>query len=143
MNILKSLLLVLLVIAFAYAAPPQWTSCGTASDHFTIDNVVVTPSTPVKGELVIVSATGTLNEEVTAGNVHVTVKYGFITLINQNVDFCSSENPVPCPVPAGTYTHTVNATIPANAPSGTYKANIVATDQNSQEIACIDVTLNL
>ncbi|KAF2073613.1 hypothetical protein CYY_005070 [Polysphondylium violaceum] len=138
---LKSLFFVLLVVAVAQSQ--LWSNCGTSADHFQITDVTVNPPVPVKGQDITVYASGVLNEQVTGGNVHAVIKYGFLTIVNKNEPFCSSDNPVPCPVPAGNYNHTVSATIPANAPSGKYTANIVAVDQNNQEIACVNVNVNL
>eukprot|EP01132_Coremiostelium_polycephalum_P010771 gene10771-13188_t len=140
---MKSTLLVFVLFAIAFATADIWTNCGSSSDHFQISSVSITPDPPVKGQLLTVTASGNLDETITAGNVHILVKYGFITLINQNENFCSSDNPIPCPVQPGSYSHTVNATIPGNAPSGKYTGNVVVTDQNNQEVACIDLSFSL
>ncbi|KYQ89104.1 hypothetical protein DLAC_10336 [Tieghemostelium lacteum] len=140
----KSIIFVFVLLALATPALCDiWTWCGTSADHLTINSVTITPDPPVKGQLLTVTASGTLNEQVTAGNAHITVKYGFITLINENQNICSSENPIPCPIAAGQYSHTINVTIPSSAPSGKYTGNVVITDQNSQEITCVNVDLDL
>eukprot|EP01133_Synstelium_polycarpum_P017113 gene17113-20384_t len=136
--------LFIVAIILCFTAPIYadiWTNCGGDSDHFQIGNVVITPDPPTKGESINITASGTLNEQVTAGNVHVLLKYGFITLINQNINLCESESPFPCPIASGAYEKSVVLTIPDSAPSGTYKGHISITDQNDQEIACIDLDL--
>ncbi|GAM21991.1 hypothetical protein SAMD00019534_051660 [Acytostelium subglobosum LB1] len=119
-----------------------WTNCGTPSDKFTITNVVITPDPPIKGQEIVVSASGTLSETVTGGTAHMTVKYGFITVLNKQENLCDIPNsPYPCPIAAGPYSRTVNATIPGNVPGGSYKINVVLNDENNAEIACIDVAV--
>eukprot|EP01133_Synstelium_polycarpum_P014230 gene14230-16790_t len=133
--------LFIVAVILCFTAPifaEIWSSCGTASDHFTIGNVVITPDPPQKGQNINVTASGTLNEQVTSGNVALLVKYGFITLINKNLPLCEPANPFPCPLAAGPYEKSIVQMIPDAAPPGTYTAHVVVTDQNNQEIACIN-----
>ncbi|EGG20835.1 hypothetical protein DFA_00700 [Cavenderia fasciculata] len=132
-----------LFCVFALATADIWTNCGSSSDHFQIGSVTITPDPPVKGQDITVTANGNLNEEITSGNVKLLVKFGFITILNQNEDLCQAKNPIPCPLQPGAYNHTITAQIPSNAPSGKYSGNVVVTDQNSQEVACIDLAFSL
>ncbi|KAN0006952.1 hypothetical protein ACTFIU_005145 [Dictyostelium citrinum] len=141
---MRLLLAILFVLALVTPSFTQvWSNCGTAADKFQITNVVLDPPTPVKGEPITISASGILDETVTGGNVAVKVKYGFITLINTNVNICSSQDPLSCPIAAGDYQKNMTEQVPSDAPSGKYTGNVVITDQNDAEIACIDVDINL
>jgi hypothetical protein len=56
------------------------------------------------------------DEQITGGSNHLTVKYGFITVINESWDACAP--PVTCPIPKGPYKgNLVPQFIPVNAPS--------------------------
>ncbi|GAM27390.1 hypothetical protein SAMD00019534_105650 [Acytostelium subglobosum LB1] len=143
----KSIIAIIVLLILATTTPALcdiWSNCGTANDHFQIQKVVITPDPPVKGQSLNVTATGQLNEAVTGGNAHLLIKYGFITIINQNEDICSIPNsPYQCPISAGDYQRSVIGNIPSNVPSGKYTGNVVFTDQNNQEIACISLDLTL
>ncbi|KAM9962891.1 hypothetical protein ACTFIW_006112 [Dictyostelium discoideum] len=141
MRLLLALFFVLALVSPSFTQ--VWSNCGTAADKFQITNVVLDPPTPVKGQDITISASGILDETVTGGNVAVKVKYGFITLINENVSICSSQDPLSCPIAAGDYQKNMTEMIPSDAPSGKYTGNVVITDQNNNEIACIDVDINL
>eukprot|EP01112_Ceratiomyxa_fruticulosa_P022583 TRINITY_DN831_c0_g1_i1.p1 TRINITY_DN831_c0_g1~~TRINITY_DN831_c0_g1_i1.p1 ORF type:complete len:157 (-),score=41.49 TRINITY_DN831_c0_g1_i1:158-628(-) len=119
-----------------------WSDCGTSSDHFQIGTVSIIPDPPVKGQPLTVSVSGTLNEEVTAGNISIYVKYGFITILKQTDNICDQDY-LPCPIQAGPYTHNITETIPADTPSGHYTGQVQAIDQNKQEILCVSLNLQL
>ncbi|KAN0045346.1 hypothetical protein ACTA71_005723 [Dictyostelium dimigraforme] len=142
MRLLLAILFVLALVAPSFSTA-IWSNCGTAADKLQIQNVTLTPEIPVKGDSLTITASGTLSEEVTSGTASITVKFGFITLIDKKYSICSSQDPIPCPIAAGLYEKTITETIPDSAPSGTYTANIVITDQNDSEITCIDVDLHL
>ncbi|KAM9982443.1 hypothetical protein ACTFIZ_006975 [Dictyostelium cf. discoideum] len=141
MRLLLALFFILALVSPSFTQ--VWSNCGTAADKFQITSVVLDPPTPVKGQDITISASGILSETVTSGNVAVKVKYGFITLINENVAICSSEDPLSCPIAAGDYQKNMTEMIPSDAPAGKYTGNVVITDQNNDEIACIDVDINL
>ncbi|GAM27024.1 hypothetical protein SAMD00019534_101990, partial [Acytostelium subglobosum LB1] len=144
MKLIGTVLFLLVVLTSAHSIYGDiWTSCGSSSDHFAIDTVLIVPDPPVKGQVVNITASGTLNEQITDGTVHITLKYGFITILNQNEPLCNADNPLPCPIAAGSYTRSFATMIPSTVPSGKYSANVVINDQNGQEVACINVALQL
>ncbi|EFA83728.1 putative phospholipid transfer protein [Heterostelium album PN500] len=136
----KSIIVVILMLAVVNA--DIWSSCGSSTDKFQIGSVSIVPDPPVKGQTVTITASGVLSETIDGGNVHVNVKYGFITILNKDEPICQSGSPVPCPINAGNLNKTVSIAIPSNVPDGTYKANAVLTDTANNEIACINVDLH-
>ncbi|KJE91619.1 hypothetical protein CAOG_02733 [Capsaspora owczarzaki ATCC 30864] len=119
----------------------SWTSCGGANDKFKISSVVVTPEPIVKGGDLKVTFNGVLASNVTAGEMNLSMKWGFLTVLTQTVDVCTVDPTAPCPLAAGQLSISSVSAIPASTPSGTYTATIKVTDQTKTQISC--VTLNL
>ncbi|EGC32926.1 hypothetical protein DICPUDRAFT_98719 [Dictyostelium purpureum] len=121
-----------------------WTSCGTDNDHFKISSVTIKPDPPVKNSAVTIVASGILDEDITGGEIHVVVKFGFITLFKKIENICDPSIPVGCPIKAGPYNRTVTTpVIPQQSPVGKYDGNIVVYDSNNQEVACVNVAFTL
>ncbi|KAN0055518.1 hypothetical protein ACTA71_008631 [Dictyostelium dimigraforme] len=120
-----------------------WNSCGKPSDTFQIKNVTVNPDPPHKGDTVTIYAAGQLTKVISGGNANILIKLGFITIIKEAKPICSSDNPLSCPIQPGDYSHQVTVTIPTSAPKGKYSGQFVLTDQIDEEIACIDVNIEL
>eukprot|EP01137_Pigoraptor_chileana_P025666 Opistho-2@95459 len=137
----------LALVGFALAAPFQvgdiWTPCTATGDHFTPTNVVITPASPVKGQPLTVAVNGTLDESVTGGSVEIVIKYLGISIVNEKKDLCTLDSAHPCPFAQGVFSLTEGATIPSIAPSGTYKGTVKLSDQNGQEIYCVNLDFKL
>lgn len=139
-------ILALALLAFAGVARADiWTSCGSATDDFQVANVRITPDPPKIGQAVNVSVSGTLKTAVTSGSVDVTIKYGSITLIHQTLDLCEvvDKTAYRCPFAAGPLTISLSQTIPSIAPPGDYTGHITISDQNSHEVACVNLKLTM
>ncbi|KAM9998103.1 hypothetical protein ACTFIY_007744 [Dictyostelium cf. discoideum] len=134
---------ILLIVAEAKIFKDVWTSCGKPTDTFQIDNVTISPDPPVKGQKVSIYASGELKDTISGGDVNIQIKLGFITILKETKPICSSDNPLPCPIQPGEYSHSIDISIPSNVPHGKYYGNFVLTDQSNDEIACIDVNLDL
>ncbi|KAK5584585.1 hypothetical protein RB653_006198 [Dictyostelium firmibasis] len=140
LNIYISIIIIFLI---SRSLGEIWTNCGP-NEKFKITSVSIVPDPPVKGKLVTITGSGDLGESVTGGEVQILVKYGLIILIKETKDLCTFPGlPFTCPINKGTYSQTVNFTIPESAPNGKYTGHVSINDQNSTEIACIDVTLTL
>ncbi|KAM9964214.1 hypothetical protein ACTFIW_005875 [Dictyostelium discoideum] len=118
-----------------------WSSCGKPTDTFQISNVTISPDPPVRGQTVSIYASGELKDAISGGDVNIIIKMGFITIIKETKPICSSDNPLPCPIQPGDYTHSVDIAIPSAIPRGKYSGNFVLTDQANDEIACINVNM--
>merc|ERR1711881_314971 len=66
-----------------------------AKNILTIDKVDLDPNPPEAGKKLSIAASGTLHEDVEEGaKVHLQVKFGLITLINQEADLCDQVDKV-------------------------------------------------
>lgn len=71
------------------------------------------------GETLSIKASGNLKEDVEEGaKVHIQVKYGLITLINQESDFCDAIEKVDlkCPLKKGDMSLTKDVDLPKAIP---------------------------
>ena len=66
-----------------------------------------------------------------------------IPVINKNIDLCSASPKVTCPIPAGQHSLEVSQLIPSSVPSGEYTGKVVATNQDGQQIACVNLKFSL
>eukprot|EP01098_Paradermamoeba_levis_P005326 TRINITY_DN2255_c0_g1_i1.p1 TRINITY_DN2255_c0_g1~~TRINITY_DN2255_c0_g1_i1.p1 ORF type:complete len:143 (+),score=31.27 TRINITY_DN2255_c0_g1_i1:122-550(+) len=137
------LLSLLLASLFAFTAADIWTNCGTNSDHIHIKTVKIVPDPPVRGQKISVTFNATLDEPVKSGEISLDVKWGFITILKKTLPLCSIIQPYePCPLAAGVITRTITEDIPSVIPGGHYSIHVIATDQASQELACIQVDVH-
>ncbi|KAL5467694.1 hypothetical protein EMCRGX_G031957 [Ephydatia muelleri] len=122
-----------------------WSDCSKSGDPSKIVSVVITPDPPKKGVPLTINATVALSEQVTSGTVKIVVKYSIITVLNKAYALCDllSQAGQKCPVAPGTYSSSITETIPGSAPSGKYSGNVEITDQNGQELGCINLALSL
>ena len=137
---------VLAVVCCAVAAHATvWTNCGTSSDHINVNNVVMTPDPPVRSTAVNITMWGVLDEKVTDGNMVLSITYAGMQVYTQSADVCTL-SVGGCPLSPGNVEGTVivpASALPPFAPPGTYSGNAKLTDQNGQELACIDINFTL
>jgi V-type H+-transporting ATPase proteolipid subunit len=121
-----------------------WKSCGTSADHVKNLKITISPDPPVKGKDVTINASGDLDETVSSGDVHLTLSYIGIPIIDSHYDLCELIAKVngTCPI-KGQLKMGMTENIPSWVPSGEYKAHVTATEQNKQEMLCVDVDLKL
>eukprot|EP01094_Clydonella_sp_ATCC50884_P012546 TRINITY_DN2275_c0_g1_i2.p1 TRINITY_DN2275_c0_g1~~TRINITY_DN2275_c0_g1_i2.p1 ORF type:complete len:115 (+),score=39.35 TRINITY_DN2275_c0_g1_i2:153-497(+) len=85
---------------------------------------------------------GTLDEEITGGNMTLSLKYGIIPLINSKTfDTCSL--PLDCPLPQGPASINRTFEIPHGIPAGTYKWTLKMMDQKDEEVMCVQLKLDM
>lgn len=95
--------------------------CSTSEDTFEIESVEINPDPPKKGAKLTATVIGNLKKEIGAGSkVKLQVKWNFVTLFRQTLDFCEALGNEPdlpqCPVEAGALKVTESVDIPDNAP---------------------------
>jgi len=129
------------VCACIYAEP--YTNCSSPSAHFHIDTISITPDPPKKGQHLQVTASGRLDKTITAGNVNIQIKYLGVVVVNENEDICKIAPKPGCPIAAGAYKQSAGADIPGSVPGGRYTGSIKITDQDKQEVACINLDFRL
>eukprot|EP00013_Stygamoeba_regulata_P006865 CAMPEP_0177633866 /NCGR_PEP_ID=MMETSP0447-20121125/3066_1 /TAXON_ID=0 /ORGANISM="Stygamoeba regulata, Strain BSH-02190019" /LENGTH=142 /DNA_ID=CAMNT_0019135555 /DNA_START=183 /DNA_END=611 /DNA_ORIENTATION=- len=140
---MNSLVLAALLCIFLVGATADvWKSCGSGSDHVKINSVTITPDPPKKGQSLSITANVTLDEQLTAGTLHVELKYSIITVLNKTLDLCDTIQPYQaCPIAAGNYQRTVSEDLPSDIPAGHYTGQVKVLDQASAELACIALDL--
>jgi len=77
---------------------------------------------------------------VTGGVIAINLKIDGIQFYNENLDLCDAalQAGLNCPLSVGAHTLNINQEIPDEAPPGKYDGTVKATDQNGQELACVE-----
>lgn len=109
-----------------------------------LQNVVIDPNPPIKGENLTFSALGFLSEDIVEGAyVDVDVRYGFIRLIHQTYDLCEEAKNIDleCPIKKGQNIISKLVEIPAEVPPGKYVVNARAYTKDDKLITCLTATV--
>ncbi|KAF2453643.1 phosphatidylglycerol/phosphatidylinositol transfer protein precursor [Lineolata rhizophorae] len=113
-------------------------------DILEIDHVDLSPNPPEAGKTLVISAKGTLSEPIEEGaKVHLQVKYGLITLINQEADLCDQVKNVDleCPLEKGETTLTKEVNLPNEIPPGKYTVLADVFTKDGDKITCLTATV--
>jgi len=109
-------------------------------DLLKIENVDLSPNPPKPGQTLTIQAKGDFKETIEEGaKVHIHVKYGLITLINQEADLCDSLGNVDltCPLEKGEMSLTKNVDLPSQIPPGTYTVLADVYTKDNKRITCL------
>ena len=93
--------------------------CSGKNDIFHPTHLEISPDPPVRGEPLRIIINGTLSHPITQGSTaHVTVKLGFIKLLDRDFDVCENAKEInqECPVEAGKLDIYKVVDIPPQAP---------------------------
>jgi len=156
----SSVLASALCVAFAAASPswmPEQVSinqeyavpgenpllyCGDpADDILKIEKVDLSPNPPLPGKTLSIVASGIFKEKIEEGaKVHITVKYGLITLINQESDLCDVLGNVDlkCPLEKGEMALKKDVDLPAHIPPGKYTVLADVYTKDAEKITCLN-----
>ncbi|KAA8908457.1 putative Phosphatidylglycerol/phosphatidylinositol transfer protein [Sphaerosporella brunnea] len=119
--------------------------CGDSSDDVaTIEKVDLLPNPPIPGQTLEIEAVGTLHDAITLGAVvHITVKYGLITLLKESLDLCENAGQVDleCPVNKGKLIIKKSVDIPKQIPPGQYTVIADAFTADDRHITCLTATI--
>ncbi|KAF2489337.1 hypothetical protein BU16DRAFT_531660 [Lophium mytilinum] len=119
---------------------PLFFCSDPADDILTIENVDLSPNPPEKGKTLTIKAKGTLNEAIEDGaKVHLQVKYGLITLINQEADLCEQVKQVDleCPLDKGKLVLSKDVDLPREIPPGKYTVLADVFTKDNEKITCL------
>lgn len=115
--------------------------CGDpADDLLKIKKVDLSPNPPTPGEKLSITATGDFKEEVGEGfKMHLQVKYGLITLINQQADGCETigKADLECPLKKGEMKLTKDVDLPREIPPGMYTVLADVYTEEGDKITCL------
>ncbi|KAF2763080.1 hypothetical protein EJ05DRAFT_459908, partial [Pseudovirgaria hyperparasitica] len=115
--------------------------CADPKDYkLEIDKVDLSPNPPKPGQTLSIKANGTVKEKIEAGaKVHLQVKYGLITLINQEADLCDNLEKVDkeCPLEKGELTFSRDVDLPKQIPPGKYTVLADVFNEDKETITCL------
>lgn len=119
--------------------------CADPKDYILqIDHVDLSPNPPKPGEKLVISANGTLSEQIEPGaTVFLQVKYGLITLIKQEADLCDNlpKIDIECPLKKGPMTILKEVDIPKQVPPGKYTVLADVNTVDKEKISCLEASV--
>ncbi|KAM0328105.1 hypothetical protein ACHAQA_005508 [Verticillium albo-atrum] len=110
------------------------------NDIVHIKKVDLSPNPPKAGEDLVITATGTVDEDIEEGAyVLLQVKYGLIRLISTKADFCEQVGNVDleCPIKNGELSLTKTVKLPAEIPPGKYTVFADVYTKDDEPITCL------
>nr|POE54440.1 phosphatidylglycerol/phosphatidylinositol transfer protein [Quercus suber] len=114
-------------------------------DILDLISVDLTPNPPKAGASLSITAKGKLAEKVEEGaQIHLSVKYGVITIIRQTVDLCDNADKVDlkCPLPKGEETTLKkDVSLPKEIPPGKYTVVADILTKDDDKITCLTATV--
>nr|POF00933.1 phosphatidylglycerol/phosphatidylinositol transfer protein [Quercus suber] len=114
-------------------------------DILDLISVDLTPNPPKAGSSLSITAKGQLSEEVEDGaKIHLSVKYGVITIIRSTADLCENVDKVDlkCPLPKDEETTiTKDVELPKEIPPGKYTVVADIVTKNETKITCLTATV--
>ncbi|KAF2242358.1 phosphatidylglycerol/phosphatidylinositol transfer protein precursor, partial [Trematosphaeria pertusa] len=119
---------------------PLYFCADPADDILKIEKVDLSPNPPEPGKALTIKATGDFKETVEEGSkMHLQVKYGLITLINQDADLCETieKADLKCPLEKGEMSLTKDVDIPKEVPPGTYTVLADVYTKDGDKITCL------
>ena len=96
------------------------------------------------GEKLSIKASGDFKEQVGEGSkMHLQVKYGLITLINQERDACDTieQADLKCPLKKGELALTKDVELPKQIPPGKYTVLADVVTKDDKKITCLSATV--
>ncbi|KAK3644616.1 Phosphatidylglycerol/phosphatidylinositol transfer protein [Elasticomyces elasticus] len=118
-------------------------------DILTLESVDLSPNPPKatyrSGQTLSVSAKGILTSDIEDGaKIHLSVKYGLITIIRQTSDLCElvSKVDLECPLHKGKETNlNKDVELPKEIPPGKYTVEANVVDKDEKKITCLKATV--
>jgi len=117
-----------------------YTNCGQKGDHITVTNITANYWPPSKSAPLSISINGISDENITSGSYEIDVYWENTKIDVLDGSVCNLDA---CPITVGPASVVYNVTIPSVAPGGSYEIDIVANDQNKQELLCVKITFKL
>ncbi|KAF2637532.1 hypothetical protein P280DRAFT_472240 [Massarina eburnea CBS 473.64] len=114
--------------------------CADPKDNILeIENVDLSPNPPQPGSTLTIKAKGDFKDKIEGGKMHLQVKYGLITLINQDADLCETigKADLECPLDKGEMKLTKDVDLPREIPPGTYTVLADVYDKEGEKITCL------
>lgn len=96
------------------------------------------------GQTLSITARGDISSDVEDGaKVHLSVKYGLITIIRQTADLCDTVKNVDleCPIKKGELALTKDVELPKQIPPGKYTVLADVVTKDEKKITCLTATV--
>jgi hypothetical protein len=96
------------------------------------------------GQVLSIVARGDLSADVEDGaKVHLSVKYGLITIIRQTADLCDTvkKADLECPIKKGELALTKDIELPKQIPPGKYSVSADVLTKDDKKITCLSATV--
>jgi len=109
-------------------------------DLIKIDSVDLIPNPPLPGQTLSISASGVVKKRIEEGSYIVLfVKYGYIKLINQELDLCENVHEVglECPIKPGRLLLQKEVELPKAIPPGKYTVVANVFNQDDEQVTCL------
>ncbi|QIW99978.1 hypothetical protein AMS68_005496 [Peltaster fructicola] len=109
-----------------------------------VESVDIDPNPPKAGKTLTIKAKGKFTEDVEEGaKVHLTVKYGLITIIRQTADLCDAVKNVEleCPLEEGVMELSKDVDLPSQIPNGKYTVLADVVTKDDDKITCLKATV--
>ncbi|KAI9732661.1 MAG: Phosphatidylglycerol/phosphatidylinositol transfer protein [Cirrosporium novae-zelandiae] len=116
----------------------------STDDILEIDYVDLNPNPPAAGKSLIITASGTLSQDVEDGAyVNLSVKYGLIRLINQKFMLCDEAKNIDlkCPIKKGPMEIVKEVELPKEIPPGKYTVLADVYTKDDKKITCLTATV--
>lgn len=131
-------------------------SCADNTFHLNFTSTTMVPDPPVQGSTAFVNASGIVNEMVSNGTISMYVLLDGVQLYTNNANTCGQTvislplgfgtitiNSLTCPTKPNTQQNiSIGVLVPSGIPSGTYTVIFNATDQNNNNLYCLNATFN-
>lgn len=113
--------------------------CTSPDAHLKELVLDITPKYISKGDTMNIHASGFLGKTITSGNANLEIYKNNNRLLSKNYDI---NDKVPCPINDGYINITFSEKIPSFILSGNYIAKLKITDQDDEEILCIEIQIS-
>jgi len=113
-------------------------------DILDLKSVDLNPNPPKAGQTLSIVARGDISSDVEDGaKVHLSVKYGLITIIRQTADLCDTVKNVDleCPIKKGELALTKDVELPKQIPPGKYTVLADVVTKDDKKITCLTATV--
>ncbi|KAH9824494.1 phosphatidylglycerol/phosphatidylinositol transfer protein-like [Teratosphaeria destructans] len=114
-------------------------------DILDLKSVDLDPNPPKAGNTLKIAATGQLSKDVEEGaKIHLTIKYGLITIIRQEVDLCENAGKldIECPLEKDEEVKlTKEVDLPSQIPPGKYTVVADVYTKSEEKVTCLTATV--
>jgi len=135
----------LATMALSAMAHSSLTTCGNDGDHFTIQNVQISPDPPQRGQPISVTLEGAFDKDIAAARVETDLFVSAMNMFTAPVKYSSTFSTSPVLMRKGSHKVTVGPMqLPKYVP-GNMEVNgtVKVVDEANDPVLCFDISLNV